>query len=168
MTPTEIAKLVQITQGNYPNWKPSEITPEVWLELLKDFPWDAIKKALKIYMSQPHEFAPNPGQLIGIIKQRCAPHKLTPDEAWSIAVGASCSGRLHEIDPRAAAAAQQVGVSRIRYADLETEIPFVRRDFIAAYERMEERDDLVQQTSLPSETNLLEMINGLAAKKQIQ
>lgn len=170
MTENETAKILMAITGLFGNFKPNEMTHPTWHRLLGALPFRDVISALDTYIATGAEFAPTPGQLLKILERRALPQGdlVTPDEAWAMAVSAAQVGSLDGLKhERTLAAIEQVSFHRIRYADIETELPFVRRDFIAAYERSAERDE-TQREALPAASKITAIVNNLAERKMLQ
>lgn len=176
MTKEETSKILLAITGVFSSFRPNEMTLPTWFRLLGAIQMQDVINALDSYIATGAEFAPTPGQLIQLMQRKSLPHseKITPDEAWHmverVAAG-SCNPQsmafLQKECPRGMAAASQIGWNRIRYADLEKEIAFVRRDFIAAYQRTTERDALERQ-ALTAPEQVKALVNTLAEIKAIQ
>lgn len=176
MTIQETSKILLAITGIFSNFRANEMTLGTWFRLLGAIEMQDVINALDSYIATGAEFAPTPGQLIQLMQRKSLPHaeKITPDEAWEmveITAAGSCKPQsmafLQKECPRAMAAASQIGWNRIRYADLEKEIAFVRRDFIQAYQRTTERDALNRQ-ALAAPEQVLALVNTLAGQKVIQ
>lgn len=172
----ETSKILLAIATVFSNFRTNEITLPTWHRLLKEFEYKNIIEALDSYIATGKEFAPTPGQLIQILKNKTTKGEalITPDEAWEIVVGVAASGcsensmkQAKERCPKAIKAAGQIGWYRIRYADLERELAFVRRDFIDAYERGLERDDFMDN-ALPLDNRINTLVSDLANKKLLQ
>lgn len=163
MNKIEITKLISIIATAYQNFQVTQLTTDLWQDIIGGMDYELAAKALRIYISQGKDFPPNPGHIkqIAISLTKPIEYKQTAAEAWELCcMGASGGKNGHpSLSPRGHAAARQAGWDRIRYADFETELPFVRNNFIRAYESMEERDEEFEsQTKLPElATNLIEM-----------
>lgn len=170
MTKKEIATLLVIVATAYQNYSISETTVDLWNEIIGGMDFDLAKKSLKVYISQGKDFAPNPGHIKQIAIRLTNPIELaqTAGEAWELCcMAASGSGTDHpDLSARGRAAARQVGWDRIRYADQDTDLPFVRNNFIRAFNDLEERADAIAaQAALPAlATNLI----GMTKPKRIQ
>lgn len=170
MTENDTAKILMAITGVFSSFRPNEMTHPTWHRLLGGLSMSDVISALDSYVASGAEFAPTPGQLLKILERRALPEaeKVTPDEAWAMAISAASVGTLKGLNhERTLNAIQQIGFERLRYADLETALPFVRRDFITAYERSAERDEQ-QHEALPAAENIRQIINGLANRKMIQ
>ena len=176
MTKEETSKILLAITGIFSNFRANEMTLPTWFRLLGAIQMQDVIHALDSYIATGAEFAPTPGQLIQLMQRKSLPEaeKITADEAWQMVenvAGGSCKPQsmafLQKECPRAMAAASQVGWHRIRYADLEKEIAFVRLDFIQAYERTTERDALDRQ-ALTAPEQVLNLVNSLAGQKAIQ
>lgn len=170
MTSEETAKILLTLTGIFTNFRPNALTAPMWLRLLRDVPFPQVLSALDTYIGSGKEFAPTPGQLIEIMRERAKPSadRVTADEAWAMAVSAAQVGSLAGLThQRTLSAIEQVGFKRIRYADEMAELPFVRRDFISAYETSAERDSDAR-AALPLAGEVKMMVSTLANQKLLQ
>lgn len=175
MNKPELTKLLTLVAAGYPaNFIITPFTNELWEETIGGMDYELAKRAFKIYVKQGKDFPPNPGHIQKIATEISTPiqRKLTPAEVWERCVALASRG-LSSADasealsdnPRAVSALRQVGWDRIRYADIMTELDFVRKDFVRYYSEMEERDiDEHKAISLSQAAN--EMI-GMAMPKAI-
>lgn len=170
MTAEETAKILLTLTGIFTNFRPNALTAPMWVRLLQDVPFPQVLSALDTYIGSGKEFAPTPGQLIEIMRERAKPlaDKVTADEAWAMAVTAAQLGSLAGLNhQKTLNAIEQVGFKRIRYADEMSELPFVRRDFINAYEASSERDSKARAV-LPLQGEVKLMVSTLANQKLLQ
>ena len=162
MDKTQIAKLLTIINGTYPNFQANQATSKIWLEILKDEDASLAYKALIAYVSEGHAFAPNPGQIKKIISKWRSANELLAEEAWMLAVEGAKTGTLPKIikeHPAASFAVRSVTWEKIRYADIETELPFVRNQFISAFNNMAEKNTTQNQAIGAGVAELLEASN---------
>lgn len=85
-------RIVRIISAAYPSYHKSEQTltdaVELWAMIFAEDHVIAVEAALKVYLSQPHEFAPTPGQIKEIMFNMANPDMLTEQEAWSLVLKA--------------------------------------------------------------------------------
>lgn len=115
---------------------------EMWTRIFKDYQAEKVYSALETYISTPgKEFAPKPGDLIGIIE---SDGDESGFEAWSL-VERTLSSKLLTWDPVSAfyelpddiratvgGAQQLVTWSRMP----EKELPFIKREFLAKLKKL--------------------------------
>lgn len=85
MTREQTVDLVRSIVSIYPNWKPENLTDTVnaWHWALGDYPADAVKGALAIYVKTNNTgFAPSVSQLIGAMHAPKQNEQLTEGDAW--------------------------------------------------------------------------------------
>ena len=88
MTREDVQKLLATIQVFFPNYKVEDKTLAVngWISILEEHNTELIQKAFKHYVTEGHEFAPNPGQLIQTAHTlvSTANNEYLPEgEAWS-------------------------------------------------------------------------------------
>lgn len=138
----EIMKLLAVIAGCFQQFAPNENTLPTWSLILKSVPYEEGYKAIIAYVREGHAFAPNPGQILKIIKDCEALKVPLAEDVWQMVIECAKNGRLsEEIEANTLFmnAIRSVGFDRVRLADLESELPFVRRDFIEYYNRSLER-----------------------------
>lgn len=92
MTRDEAKKIVRIMKATYPSYHKNEQmlsdATEVWATVFAGAPAQAVEEAVHLYISQPHEFAPTPGQINQIMFDLAHPDILTEQDAWALVVKA--------------------------------------------------------------------------------
>lgn len=88
MTREDVQKLLATTQVFFPNYKVEDKTLAVngWFSMLGEYDSELIQKAFKHYVTEGHEFAPNPGQLIQTahnLVSSAVSEYLPEGEAWA-------------------------------------------------------------------------------------
>ncbi len=76
-----------IIASTYPNWHPLDMsfTVDAWTSMLESFTYQEISAALKAFIvSDTSEFAPTPGQIIGLLDRVTNGQELSEMEAWSL------------------------------------------------------------------------------------
>lgn len=87
MTREEVKKLMVIIVNTYPNFKPSNlsVTVDIWLEILRGYPYEAMMTALKTYIvTDKSGFAPSIGQIIDKMNVVDDYTELNEMEAWAL------------------------------------------------------------------------------------
>ena len=89
MTSEETMKLLRAISAAYPSYKPNDMkdTAEIWTFLLGDVSYTAALAALKSYIREGNEFAPNAGQLYALLKNVTTTDP-TEAEAWNMVLTA--------------------------------------------------------------------------------
>lgn len=100
MTRDETKELLMTIRAVYPNFnvKPEEMTPTInaWTMMLEEFPYEAVKCALKIYIKTNNTgFAPSVSQLIGAMYKPIDNEQLSEGEAWNMVKRAIQDGNYH-------------------------------------------------------------------------
>ena len=101
MTREQTVALVRSVVDLYQNWKPSNLTETVnaWNWALEDFPADAVKNALRIYLrTNDTGFAPSVSQLIACMYKSTDNERMTEGEAWSMVKKAIQDGNYHSAE----------------------------------------------------------------------
>ena len=101
MTREQTVDLVRAIVGIYPNWKPDDLTETVnaWHWALEEYPAEAIKAALQIYIKTNNTgFAPSVSQLIGAMHKPAENDHLSEGEAWALVKKAIQNGNYHAED----------------------------------------------------------------------
>jgi hypothetical protein len=142
MTKDETKKLLMGIQAVFPTFDVSALLLGVWASVLEYWPYETARAAVMAYLGEPVQFPPRPGD----INERCI--KLTkaldgrPPAAAAFADVCKCASQsmgetqVQETfadNPSALAAIRQVGYQRIRYANLETELTWLKKDFERHY-----------------------------------
>lgn len=98
MTREETQELLLAISSLYPNFKPEDktLTINSWHWALADYPVQAIKGALQIYLKTNNTgFAPSVSQLIGAMHSVSDNDRLTEGEAWDLVKRAIQDGNYH-------------------------------------------------------------------------
>jgi len=98
MSREEIQDLLISIQSLYPNWKPENKTATVnaWHWALEEYPAQAVKAALQIYVKTNNTgFAPSVSQIINGIYKPMEKDTLSEGEAWSLVKRAIQDGNYH-------------------------------------------------------------------------
>ena len=100
MTREETKELLMMIRAIYPNFnvKTEEMTPTInaWHLMLEDYPAEAIKGALQIYVKTNNTgFAPSVSQLIGSMFAAKENDQLSEGEAWALVKKAIQDGNYH-------------------------------------------------------------------------
>lgn len=98
-------RIVRIISAAYPSYHRSQQmlsdAVELWSLIFAEDHVIAVEAALRVYISQPHEYAPTPGQIKEIMFNMANPDLLTEQEAWSLVLKAlrnSLYGASEEFD----------------------------------------------------------------------
>ena len=98
MTREETQELLLAISSLYPNFKPENktLTINSWHWALEDYPVQAVKAALQIYIkTNKTGFAPSVSQLINAIHEPQDQSQLSEGEAWSLVKKAIQDGGYH-------------------------------------------------------------------------
>jgi len=174
MTEQDVRKILMAIRVVYPSLEISGVTVGVWYHLLRDQDAAEIGAALNSYMRQSHEFPPKPGELINLVRRAKEGPKRTAAEIWALIVRAASASRPIEAlraeladDSTAIRALDSIGYDRVRYGNLERDLPFCRRDFIHAYEGMEQRDEKERPLIEYRDIRLRELVSDTAKRKEL-
>lgn len=96
MTKEEVTKALRIITSVYPNaYKDKAMLRdaiETWAVIFMNDPAEQINAAIYIYINQPHEYAPKPGQLRDIIYNQMHRDELSEADAWALVAKAIRNG----------------------------------------------------------------------------
>jgi hypothetical protein len=145
MTLKELGFIMAKAKGLFPNY---ELTPEivgVWFELFHKYDAVAFQAAMHAAAIEPNrEFFPTPGAVTKYMQ----PKEKPPAEIWErLRLFAQNSASLGSIeryfgkDSAIMRAVRAIGWDRVQYANLEKELPFIRKDFIQYLTEMREREN---------------------------
>ena len=88
MTRDETKKILMRIQTTYTNWKPQgdlSLVIDVWHEYLEGFTYEEILCAVKCYvLSNTSGFAPDVGQIVGMLQKMAQKDEITDLEAWAL------------------------------------------------------------------------------------
>ena len=170
MTREQIQDLLASIQSLYPNWKPENKTATVnaWTWALQDYPADAIKGALQIYVkTNTTGFAPSVSQLINAMYEPKKNEQLSEGEAWSLVKRAIQDGNYHaeerfnELPPLVQKAVGSPNMIH-QWAGTESDEvnTVIMSNFQRTYRNLTEREMYEAKVPLP----LSDMVKGLAEK----
>ncbi|MEG0178946.1 MAG: replicative helicase loader/inhibitor [Oscillospiraceae bacterium] len=95
MNREESIKLMALIKANFPNYHSKTDTQTLaaaagLMELvLKEYDAEAVNLAFIKYISEPHEFAPNAGQLRALVQEILSPYGVTTDFKGNVICGES-------------------------------------------------------------------------------
>lgn len=96
-------RIVRIISAAYPSYHRGQQmlsdAVELWSMIFAEDHVIAVEAALRVYISQPHEYAPTPGQIKEIMFNMANPDLLSEQDAWSLvlkALGNSLYGAAEE------------------------------------------------------------------------
>ena len=118
MTLEETVVLLRKLGAAYPSFEVSPARAEVWADLLEPFPAGLVAHAVRLYVREGHEFAPNPGQIagrIGSLASDEASPEIQAGDAWDSVLqhirnsGSHADAELDRADPVLGRAVRMVG-----------------------------------------------------------
>lgn len=150
MNRDETLTILGLITGVYPNIFDPKISLPSWELVLGDIPFEEVLSALKVYLSQSHQYPPRPGDINELIKQakleKFPPYALVWDQILSCAKSSMDEKevfKLLEGNEPAISALTQVEYNVIRYCDVEKVLPYKKRDFEKAYlEQIEDKKEV--------------------------
>ena len=161
----------------FPNVSLTKDAFKAWHKLFENEDPQKFQAAVTALVTEPGRvFFPTPGEVTAMMMKLERPTEPSPDELWTIACKGASAGmsieaaedHMRQHSKRAARALRSVGWERIRYADFDRDLPFVRRDFIEALRSAERYDE--EQTSRMEAISCLQKIQagiGGAAGKRL-
>lgn len=139
MNANELKTILGIITGAYPTLFDPKTSGIAWQLVLGDCEFSDVTQALKIYLSQANQYPPTPGQINQLIldSKNLLP---TAGEVWgeilklcSMSQSYTQGQEYFKDNNSALRAIRAVGWDRIRYADIENELDFLRKDFERIY-----------------------------------
>lgn len=172
MNEQETKTIFAIIAGEYQNlFEVSKTRLNTWQAVLKDHDFETVHKALTIYLSESHQFPPKVGELNQIILNW---NKKTSSEVWNEVLRlARCSSSLDKVneffkdDLSALKAINAIGWERIRYADLEKELPFIQKDFFRMYSENSKNEEVQRKVIGIEEAKQIANKFGLLTDKKL-
>ena len=159
----EVAQIVAMIAAAYPNFNLSEMTVEVYFQILKDIPTDMLKAATMQAISEPgRKFAPSVGEIRGAVAEivRTASGVPSSYEAWKEVLDqvrkTGHVGKPVFSHPLVHKAVQVFGW---RELCLSENVVSDRARFIEAYEQLSSRN-LTEMMTLPVVKNYIEFKAG--------
>lgn len=169
MTRDETKIIIRAMSASYPNFNPKDLsgTVDIWSQILIDYEYPLISKALQKYiLSDTSGFAPSIGQLIGMID---APISREPLEAWSLvrkAIGNSTYNADEEFAKLPAECQAAIGsaanLKELAAMDSDTVESVEQSHFIRSYQTVIKR--MEEEKRIPAQ--LRTYTNQIAQKMQ--
>lgn len=132
----------------------------VWHDLFANETKEVFLTALRTACKEPgRQFFPTPGEVQAVIKTLKNGQKELGGEVWADIMRYAHNSRSgydhfskdYGRNRAAVAALRQIGFERVCHADLETEIPWLRKEFLKAYEDFQERDEQTEHVQIGHE-----------------
>lgn len=170
----EIAKILVAAACVFPTVTLTPDAINIWFTLFKQVEAKVFYAALFVCIKEAgRKFFPTPGEVNEILLRDSIRH-ITAEEVWEFAVSQAARSQscfsetqkliLGEFLENAETAARSVGWSRIRFANTESELCFVRRDFINTFNSTLERDQVWNQAQIESTEKKI-LIDDIEARK---
>ena len=142
--PRDIAQIIAMLSAAFPNFKPSELTAEVYLQTLSDIPSAELKAAVLHCITQSgRAFAPSVGEIRGAVAELRSLAANVPSgyQAWQevqnqILVNGGDYGHPQWSSPLVAEAVRLMGWRNLRMSEEQTAD---RARFLQCYEQIVER-----------------------------
>lgn len=144
----------------YPNTTMTKEAITVWHELFESETAENFLSAIRTACKEPgRQFFPTAGEIAAILKTiKHGPKQLAGD-VWNLTIRACQNSGYTKKDlirdltgnQAAISAIRQIGFDRIRFADIEEELPWLRKEFFKAYEDFDERNEHVEQVKIGRE-----------------
>ena len=170
MTRKETQELLLAINSLYPNFKPENktLTIESWHWALEEYPVQAVKAALQIYVKTNNTgFAPSVSQIINAIHTPTENEQISEGEAWSLVKKAIQDGGYHaeerfnelpEIVQRAVGSANMI--HQWSQTDSDTVNTVIMSNFQRSYKAALEKWEFNNRVPL----ELSDVVKGLAEK----
>lgn len=157
--PRDIAQVIGMLSAAFPNFKPSEMTPEVYYQTLQDIPADELKAAVLHCVSEAgRAFAPSIGEIRGAVLdlRKIAANVPTSYQAWQEVQKAFIEcGMNNPPEWTHPLIAQTVKTFGWRNLCMSENATADRMRFIQAYEQLAERAEK-NETMLPQVRGYIE------------
>jgi hypothetical protein len=142
--PRDIAQIIAILSAAFPNFKPSEMTPEVYYQTLSDLPADELKAAVLHCITQSgRAFAPSVGEIRGAVGEIRSLSANVPSsfQAWQevqqqILINGGDYGKPEWSSPLVEEAVKRMGWRNLRMSEDQTAD---RARFLQCYEQIVDR-----------------------------
>lgn len=145
MTLSEMTTVLGVAAEFFPTVSVTPQMAKAWLILFQNRDAMEFGSAMMAVCAEPgRKFFPTPGELtarlLGVASQSSA------EEAWELCLRLASKSldwddaekELQARSRAAAHAAFSVGWDRVRYSDIERELPFIRKNFLSAFESFDE------------------------------
>lgn len=143
MDANETKKILAMVAATYANATLNEATAAIWGRIFKELPFATVEAAFFEYAKTPNRFAPAPGEILEIIRQKARRSVEPVDDVWneilSIA-GSGSPGRRELLSDAAKSAMRQVGWRNVAMAHTEKELPWIKKRFVELYENYIDRE----------------------------
>lgn len=144
-----------------------------WYEMFFNEKKEDFYAALKALVKQPdRKFFPTVPEVAAALELLKNGQQITPAEAWAkILAYAAQSKHEHEIEqleannPTLINAMKQVEYSKIRYADIEKDLPFLKAAFIRAYSAKHAEGSTIERIGISKNEN--EILQKLGLNKKM-
>ncbi len=135
MNREETKKILAAISAVYQNVTINAGSVELWHRILEPFQYQQVEKACLEFFRTSSKFPPVPGEIFQNLKKQVASHTISSRDAFALALAASSPyyKSNEPIHPRILRVMQGIGWERLRAAD-ETDMHWIRRDFINSYE----------------------------------
>lgn len=138
MTKEEIHKILTKISSLYQNFQISPTTAELWLEIFGAFQYCDVSAAALEYFQSPAAYPPTPGQLMAKLREKAKTLVPTADDSWELVI--KLARHVSALDmalvpPSIQRAMRGIGWDRVAYADVQKELPWIRKEFLANYEQ---------------------------------
>lgn len=146
LTEKQAVQLVGILAATYPNATITDATPGAYQMMLKDADWTTLQALLPAILEANPDFCPPAPKIAAAYKAMIQPPRMTAGEAWEIVMDKikriGSYGRTDFGNEAIAKAVRDVGgLPTIGMADMERELPFVRKRFDEAFVVHQERQE---------------------------
>jgi hypothetical protein len=143
-TPNDIQQIINMFLAAFPNFKPTELTPEIYYQTLSDIPADELKAAVLHCITQSgRAFAPSVGEIRGAVAELRSFAANVPSsfQAWQevqqqILINGGDYGNPEWSSPLVEEAVRRMGWRNLRMSEDQTAD---RARFLQCYEQIVER-----------------------------
>ncbi len=173
MTKLELVNILRTVKRGFPNHVLDVEAFELWFLLFENCPESNFASAILSAVKEPgRQFFPTPGEVNKYLEAASGQIAMTAGEAWNL-VYKNCLQEQskflekHVKNPALVIATQQIGLRRIALADMEKELPFLRKEFVRTYEQNLHKVELQRtfEVSRGQAAKMLDSINRFLPNK---
>jgi hypothetical protein len=173
-TPNDIQQIINMFLAAFPNYKPTDMTPEIFFQTLQDIPSEELKVAVLNCLTEAgRAFAPSIGEIRGAVAnlRRTAANVPSSYEAWQevltqMSINGGDYGTPVWSHPLVERVVRQLGWRNLRMSEDQTAD---RARFVQAYDQLLNRA-MSEETMLPEVKGYIQSQGGqlLDAPSQVK
>jgi len=173
MTKLELMNTLRVVKRAFPNHVLDVEAYELWYTLFENETAEHFMTAILSCVKEPgRQFFPTPGEVNKYLQHSKGESSMTAGEAWNLAYSSCCGSERAFLDkyenhPALIIATRQIGLRNIALADIQNELPFLRKEFIRTFEQNIHKEEMGNNFALTHSQakKMLDTINvGLSDK----